>query len=311
MEGTPVLNKQITTCPLKVALADGCRVMSTHMCDIVLPDLPTTQVGHIIPELSIASLFGIRVLTDAGCTVEFDNKKCVVKYNNKTILVGLKDPATDLWTLPIVGPAGKTTQVMHKGMQNPLAIPVCASAHACGSGGKATTSLQNPPPSNQVSFFTHTVCTKANSIKFPHQSLCSPRISTLLKAIQRGFLKGCPNLTAKCITRYLNPSPAAAKGHMKQPHQGICSTTPRQPCLPMPTQPLPSSHDSKSEYIYAPHVNNDTFGNSPNYIANDDNSTYSNIFCFGAFANKRSGIIYNNLTGSFPYTCLSKGTSIS
>jgi hypothetical protein len=144
IEGTPVLNKQITTCPLSVALADGCRVMSTHMCDIVLPGLPTTLVGHIVPELSIASLFGIRVLTEAGCRVKFDNKKCVVKYNDKTILVGLKDPATDLWTLPIVGPAGKTTQVKHEGMQDPLAVPICASAHACRSGGKATTSLKKP-----------------------------------------------------------------------------------------------------------------------------------------------------------------------
>jgi hypothetical protein len=81
--------------------------MSTHMCDIILPGLPTTLVGHIIPELSIASLFGI---TEAGCTVTFDNLKCVVQYNNRTILVGLKDPTMDLWTLPIVDPAGKTTK---------------------------------------------------------------------------------------------------------------------------------------------------------------------------------------------------------
>ena len=72
----------------------------------------------------------------------------------------------------------------------------------------------------------------------------------------------------------------------------------------MPTQLLPSSHDSKSEHLYAPHVNGDTFGNSPNYIANDDDSTNSNIFCFGAFADKRSGIIYNDLTGLFPYMSL-------
>ncbi len=120
MEGTLVLNKQITTCPLKVALADGRQVMSTHMCDIVLPGLLTTLVGHIVPELSIASLFGIHVLTEAGCTVKFDNKKCVVKYNNKTILVGLKDPTTDLWTLPIVDPAGKTIHVEHEGKQDPF-----------------------------------------------------------------------------------------------------------------------------------------------------------------------------------------------
>ncbi len=72
----------------------------------------------------------------------------------------------------------------------------------------------------------------------------------------------------------------------------------------MPTQPLPSSHDSKSEHIYVPHVNGNTFGNSPTYIANDDDRTNSNIFCFGAFADKRSRIIYNDLTGSFPYMSL-------
>jgi hypothetical protein len=85
MDGTPVHNKRQTTCPLKAALADGCRVMSTHMCDIIIPGLPTTLIGHIVPELSIASLFGICVLTEAGCTVKFDNKKCVVRYNGKII----------------------------------------------------------------------------------------------------------------------------------------------------------------------------------------------------------------------------------
>ena len=64
MDGIPVQSRRKTTCPLKVALADGWRVMSTHMCDIIIPGLPTTLVGHIVPELSIASLFGIRVLTE-------------------------------------------------------------------------------------------------------------------------------------------------------------------------------------------------------------------------------------------------------
>ena len=72
MDGTPVHNKQKTTGPLKVTLADGGTVMWTHKCDIIIPGLLTTLVGHIVPELSIASLFGIRVLTEAGCTVKFD-----------------------------------------------------------------------------------------------------------------------------------------------------------------------------------------------------------------------------------------------
>ena len=91
MDGIPVHNKQKTTCPLKDALAHGRRVMSTHMSDIIFPGLPTMLVGHIVPELSIASLFGICVLTAVGCTVKFDIKKCVVKYKGKIILTGMKD----------------------------------------------------------------------------------------------------------------------------------------------------------------------------------------------------------------------------
>ncbi len=59
MDGTPVNNKQPTTQPLRVALVDGCQVMSTHMCNIQINGLPVTLTGHIIPNLSIALLFGI------------------------------------------------------------------------------------------------------------------------------------------------------------------------------------------------------------------------------------------------------------
>jgi hypothetical protein len=47
MDGIPINNKQKMTCPLKVALANGRQVMLTHMCDIIIPGLPTTLVGHI------------------------------------------------------------------------------------------------------------------------------------------------------------------------------------------------------------------------------------------------------------------------
>ncbi len=66
VEGTPVISKRKTTQALKVALTDGRQVMSTHMCNIYIEGLLTILTGHIIPDLSIASLFGIRALTDAG-----------------------------------------------------------------------------------------------------------------------------------------------------------------------------------------------------------------------------------------------------
>jgi hypothetical protein len=160
MDGTPVHNKQKTTCPLKIALADGRRVMSTHMCDIIIPGLPTTLVGHIVPELSIPSLFGICVLTEAGCTVKFDIEKCVVKYNGKIILIGMKNPTTDLWTLPIISPEQgeqdalvnlreefmEGTNEARSCTTSSLAFLVCANAQAYEAGGKAMEMLKPPPP---------------------------------------------------------------------------------------------------------------------------------------------------------------------
>ena len=40
------------------------------------------------------------------------------------------------------------------------------------------------------------------------------------------------------------------------------------------------------------------------YDIEDDDSSIGNIFCFGTFADKQTGILYNNLTGLFPYMSL-------
>ena len=41
----------------------------------------------------------------------------------------------------------------------------------------------------------------------------------------------------------------------------------------------------------------------PNLIGvEEDNKSIANMFCFGAFANRNSGIVYHDLTGSFPFT---------
>ena len=155
------------------------------MCDITIDGQPTNLTGHILPDLSIASLFDIRVLTDAGCTVTFDKNRCIVLYNGAIILNGAKDPATDLWTLPLGSP--KSTTSHHVTDMIPPAAPEFADARANIATG--------------IACFTHTVRTKANSIRFAHQSFCSPKISTLLKALRRGYLKGCPNLTAHGVTK--------------------------------------------------------------------------------------------------------------
>jgi hypothetical protein len=114
----------------------------------------------------------------------------------------------DLWTLP-QGTLRTTAHHSHMTMTL-LAAPDFANTHA-----------QSPQNSG---LFTHTMLNKANSNRFAHQSLCSPKISMLLKDIHHGYLKGCPNPTTIGVTKYLNPSPATAKNHMKCPRMGIRST---------------------------------------------------------------------------------------
>jgi hypothetical protein len=39
----------------------------------------------------------------------------------------------------------------------------------------------------------------------------------------------------------------------------------------------------------------------PNIIVDKDNESITNVFCFGAFTDKNSGIVYHDLTGLFPF----------
>ena len=90
-----------------------------------------------------------------------------------------------------------------------------------------------------VAMFTHSVRTRANTVKFGHPAMCNPKISSLLKALRKGFLKGCPNLSEELVTKYLNPSPATAKGHRKRPRKGIRSTSKKADTKGGAVQPVP------------------------------------------------------------------------
>jgi hypothetical protein len=106
---------------------------------------------------------------------------------------------------------GKTrTTAQHDTDMPVLAYPNMASAHMC-------LSMQATVMAPQSALFSPTIRNRANSIKFAHQSLCSPQISTHLKAIRHGFLKGCPNLTTAGVTRYLKSKPGICQGAHEAP----------------------------------------------------------------------------------------------
>jgi hypothetical protein len=121
--------------------------------------------------------------------VTFDNDKCDVLYDGNVILRGLKDAATDLWTLPI----------------NPAAMQTAQQRSAPDVDRSLHDIVEDIHLGVTLAAFAHSVRTCANGVKFAHQSLGNPTISTLLKAVRKGFLIGCPNLSEKLILKNLNP----------------------------------------------------------------------------------------------------------
>ncbi len=205
---------------LNINLPNRKVVKSTHVCDLKVPGLPYVLEGHIVPDLTVASLIGIRILFKVGCTVVFTDAACYVMYNGEVILTGHKDPSMDLWILPITPDAIKNQENLQTSPG-----PTLLGAGPCMTRApQFPVSLPETPPAMEVATFMHSVQTRANAIKFSHQALCNPKILSILKAMRMGFIKGCPNLSKELVTKYKNPSPAMAKGHMKQPKKGIRST---------------------------------------------------------------------------------------
>ncbi len=258
MEGVEVPNKHFAIRPLTINLPNGKKVMLTHICDINIPGLPTVLTGHIVPSLTITSLIGFWPLCKVGCKVVFDNKKYDVIFKGKVILHGFKDPTTDLWTLPIptkVCTAPGSTVLPQPGpcwghAPNPP-IDVSTSNRKFSARRTSTHKSQKEiylqvshwkdiypqVPGDTLATFMHSVWTRANAVKFPYQSLCNCKILTLLKAVCKGFLKGCPNILERLIHKYLNPSSATAKGHMKQPRHSTRSTHHHPALMAQPAPP--------------------------------------------------------------------------
>jgi hypothetical protein len=207
MEGMPIQNLRPAIHPLTINSPDGSKVKSTHMWDITPPGLPTVLVVHVVPKLSIASLIGIKVLCDTGCKVVFTKTSCDVIHDGKIILRRNKDP---LWTLPInaTNERVKTTQNNAKSTQGHHACHLAellearrtsVHNHQCCRAPRLTvpnTLTTNSPKARQshpssahygaphLACFTHSIKTRAHGVKFAHQALCSPKISSLLKAVQ-------------------------------------------------------------------------------------------------------------------------------
>ena len=192
-----MVNKKLTSSPLKITLSNGKMIQSTHTCNLNIQWLLNIAMeANIVPGLSHSSLISTGKVTDSGCKVIFDIDECRIHYKGVLLLTGKKDRTTELCNLPI----------------NLREKP------------SAMTSIENQNlqfrPHQHVSHSANTLHTLPylqNRVKYMHKTFFCPPHSTLLAAINNHQLKGCPFMTADNVRKYLPMSPATSKGKMKRP----------------------------------------------------------------------------------------------
>ncbi len=91
--------------------------------------------------------------------------------------------------------------------------------------------LTTPPNTHAYSLYE--CSTRHKLIHFYYACLNYPVVSTLIKAINAGYLRGWPELTADHVHRHINISVESGQGHMNQVRQGPGSTQPTSATTPI------------------------------------------------------------------------------
>ena len=235
--------------------------------------------AHIVPGLSHASLISTRKFCDAGCKVSFDEDECRIFYKNRLVLTGDRDPHSQLWRLPINPPTMPTTYCNIAALNLPLQ-------------GKRRHNRAAARPITNCALNVYTIPHKQNQVKYMHQSFFNASIPTLLKAINNNQLEGIPLMKSDLIHKYLAKSPATSKGRMKRPRVGIRSTRKQK-------QQDHSSVHSSTATDNGIHPN--AARTNTNLIPNNEPlDGTNNIFCYAALADKQTGTLYTDATGSLP-----------
>jgi hypothetical protein len=206
MKGTSVKNLRWADYPIPITLPNRSKAVSTHICDITIPGLPTILMRHIVPGITMAFLIGIRILRKAVCKVTFDDKKCEVVYKDNIILRGYKDPTTDLWTLlltpdkiaktnlveVLISPNSAHMMVSHHVEHTKVPIShevvleqpspsVMLDSHIIKTTPPQPDPCKKRAPCNptvETAGFSYAQTNKINNVKFAHQSLCNLPIAS-------------------------------------------------------------------------------------------------------------------------------------
>ena len=106
-------------------------------------------------------------------------------------------------------------------------MPLPIQRHTPPAHALHNTMSTNPQQPQHMAHNMHTIPYLQNCLKYMHQAMFCPPITTLITAANAGFLHGFPFITQDLISKHLINPPATAKRCMKKAKAGIRSTRPQ------------------------------------------------------------------------------------
>jgi hypothetical protein len=231
-------------------------MVSTHTAYLDIPALPlAARLVHIVPALQTQSLLSLPQLCSNGCKVTLDNDTIHIELHDKVIMSGNRCDSTGFWHLDVAQPSASPTSNPHPA--NPHVNLFIKDYHANAAVGHAG---------------------PAELVEFAHAAMWSPSLSTLEKALLKGYIN-LPGLTSELLRKHPPNSRATAKGHLNQTRQGTKSTRTTKP--EANSDETPTADDNDFE---------------PTSLSSEtDDHTHE---CYAALI-QPSGLVYTDQTGRF------------
>jgi hypothetical protein len=158
---------------------------TTHAIDLLLSNLPPkAHLVHQLPGL-VNNLLSVAVLCNVGCKVFFHKTGCKVTLDRKTILQGWCDTKNCLWCVMIVND-GWTTKLTICDVPRPIILLSTAPTRHLANSMPIVPSVSNTTLANSL----YECSNMGQLTKYYYTCLNYSLMSTLTKAINRGYLKG-------------------------------------------------------------------------------------------------------------------------
>ena len=255
---------------LSVQLPNEQIIHSVGTTQLVLADKQLTVTAFVFPNNVLShNLFSLSAVCNLGCTVTLTRDDITIIFNSTTIMHATKSELAKLWTLQI------NSGVLHPPAPRSNVFRPSAS----------TTSVPNPYAPNSANLVIRHE-TDADMVRFYHAVFGSPPHSTFYNAVNKGYLREVPSLTAKKVAANPVNSMATAKGHLELARQGQRSSKLVDSLSEVPSA-LPIDIDSIS-----------VTDSSTDYDSNDDNVVFIKLVAI-------SQMNYSDLTARFPVTSIS------